>query len=255
MAIEIKFTDVDSGTALDLIEAYARHRKEPVEFFVRTPSIPVTADDVSEDPEENANHDDVPEDPEDYTAPVVAAIPATAPAAAGVALDKGGLPWDERIHAGTKTTTKDGHWKKKKGVDPAEVTRIETELRWQLSQGSTVPGFQAPAAPAAPAPAAVAPAVAPAAPVAPVAPAAPVVAAPAPVAPAAPVVAAPAVGLDFVTFAMDCNRRMKAGMLTQEGLTAVIKQVTGKEGMPFLQSSPTEELEKVKAVLDATFGA
>lgn len=43
--------------------------------------------------------------------------------------DSNGLPWDERIHAGTKTQTQKGEWKKRKGVDAADVKRVEAELR------------------------------------------------------------------------------------------------------------------------------
>jgi len=43
--------------------------------------------------------------------------------------DTDGLPWDERIHAATKTTTQDGRWKKKRGVDAELVMAVESELR------------------------------------------------------------------------------------------------------------------------------
>ena len=48
-------------------------------------------------------------------------------------LDANGLPWDERIHAGTKTKTADGSWKKKRGVDPDVLKEIEQELRDLMS--------------------------------------------------------------------------------------------------------------------------
>jgi hypothetical protein len=53
-------------------------------------------------------------------------LPTSTPS---VTLDKNGLPWDDRIHAGTKTQNKDGSWKAKKGVDAALVTSVEAELR------------------------------------------------------------------------------------------------------------------------------
>jgi len=43
--------------------------------------------------------------------------------------DADGLPWDERIHASTKTTTQDGRWKKKRGVDVELIEVVEAELR------------------------------------------------------------------------------------------------------------------------------
>lgn len=46
-----------------------------------------------------------------------------------VELDKAGLPWDERIHAGSKALKADGYWKAKRGVDPELVKQVEAELR------------------------------------------------------------------------------------------------------------------------------
>ena len=45
------------------------------------------------------------------------------------ALDTAGIPWDERIHAGTKTTVKDGTWKFKPRVDPIFKAGVLSELR------------------------------------------------------------------------------------------------------------------------------
>jgi hypothetical protein len=56
-----------------------------------------------------------------------------APAPNGVMVDANGLPWDVRIHAGTRTQNKDGTWKKKKGVDDATVVAVEGELRAALA--------------------------------------------------------------------------------------------------------------------------
>ena len=45
-------------------------------------------------------------------------------------LDKNNLPWDSRIHAGTKALLADGAWRYKQGVDRAElVPQVEEELR------------------------------------------------------------------------------------------------------------------------------
>lgn len=44
------------------------------------------------------------------------------------ATDKNGLPWDERIHAGTKALNTDGTWKKRRGVDDATVAAVTAEL-------------------------------------------------------------------------------------------------------------------------------
>ena len=72
--------------------------------------------------------------------PVVAADPVTTPE-----LDSAGLPWDERIHAGTKRQNADGSWTLKKGVDKELVAQVIEELK-----GAPVT-TTAPATPAAPA--------------------------------------------------------------------------------------------------------
>lgn len=75
----------------------------------------------------------VPPPPAPPPAPV--AVAPSAPAALttpapGVEVDARGLPWDERIHASTKTKLTDGTWKAKRGInDPALVKRVEDELR------------------------------------------------------------------------------------------------------------------------------
>lgn len=48
---------------------------------------------------------------------------------AGVVLDTNGLPWDERIHASTKTQTQKGEWTKRKGADDKTIGAVLAELR------------------------------------------------------------------------------------------------------------------------------
>lgn len=61
------------------------------------------------------------------TAPTNAVVP-TIPAN-GVDLDAEGLPWDARIHAGSKTKTQKGLWVAKRGLnDAALVARVKAEL-------------------------------------------------------------------------------------------------------------------------------
>lgn len=140
------------------------------------------------------------------TAPVTVAPTASGAApstpASSVELDKNGLPWDERIHAGTKTKLKSGEWKAKKQVDPALVAQVEAELRARVaaSPAPVAPVAAVPAVPAAPAalvvdPAAVFGGAATGVPPAPAIPTAPPVA---PLAPAATV--APSVNADPATF-------------------------------------------------------
>lgn len=86
-----------------------------------------------------------------------------------VELDKNGIPWDERIHAGTKRKNADGTWSLKKGVDKELAAQIIAEYQVAAPTTTTVP-----AAPAAPAK----PGVPPAPPAAPSKPSAPVPPAP-----------------------------------------------------------------------------
>lgn len=118
-------------------------------------------------------------------APSVPAAPST-PAPA-VELDSKGLPWDERIHAGSKAKVKDGSWRAKKEVDPALVATVEAELRASVApSGAPVvqpaatptgwPFAETPAAPGMP-PVAAVPTVPPVAPLPPAVTVAPSVAA------------------------------------------------------------------------------
>ena len=103
-------------------------------------------------------------DPEDapYQQPIDARPPQTkAPAAppqqsdveGGV--DEDGLPWDDRIHASTKTKNANGTWKLKRGVDKDLVRQVRGELFAKQVQPSTpTPAPQQPAPTQTPAPAA-----------------------------------------------------------------------------------------------------
>lgn len=66
------------------------------------------------------------DDDEVYVPLAEVTLVATAPPEPVV--DSNGLPWDERIHASTKTTTADGAWKKKRGVDDETRAAVEAEL-------------------------------------------------------------------------------------------------------------------------------
>lgn len=64
-------------------------------------------------------------------------------------LDSAGLPWDERIHAGTKRQNADGSWTLKKGVDKELVAQVIEELKG--TPVTTTPATPVkPATPAAP---------------------------------------------------------------------------------------------------------
>ena len=89
-------------------------------------------------------------------APAVVTAPLPMPALSAPVMgmttaqvDSSGLPWDARIHSESRATVADGSWRKKRNLDPAVLSAVETQLRTVIA---------APA-PAAPAPAAPAPAV------------------------------------------------------------------------------------------------
>ena len=59
--------------------------------------------------------------------PLTALFPQFAPVPSAK-LDKRGLPWDARIHAGTKSINADGTWRNLKGVDKGLLAAVEAEL-------------------------------------------------------------------------------------------------------------------------------
>lgn len=70
-----------------------------------------------------------------------------------VELDKNGIPWDERIHAGTKRKNADGTWSLKKGVDKELAAQIIAEYQSATPTAPAAPSKpSAPSAPVPPAP-------------------------------------------------------------------------------------------------------
>lgn len=70
------------------------------------------------------------DEPEDDAAPIPEQAFTPGPALVdNDRLDKTGIPWDERIHASTRTKTADGCWKKKRNIDDATVATVEGELK------------------------------------------------------------------------------------------------------------------------------
>lgn len=64
-------------------------------------------------------------------------------------LDSKGLPWDERIHSAAKSHNKDGSWRYRRGVEDAEIQKVEAELRSKMGLASSTPQtFVAPPVPA-----------------------------------------------------------------------------------------------------------
>ena len=73
----------------------------------------------------------------------------------GPDLDADGLPWDARIHAGSKKKNQgDGCWKKKRGIDDETRATVEAELRQVMAvpAAPSEPTAPVPSEPAAPVP-------------------------------------------------------------------------------------------------------
>jgi len=60
-------------------------------------------------------------------------------------VDKNNLPWDERIHAGTKALNADGTWKKRRGVDDATIAAVTAELTGSTPAPTPAPQPETPA--------------------------------------------------------------------------------------------------------------
>ncbi len=153
--------------------------------------------------------------------------------ASGVELDKHGLPWDGRIHAGTKRKNADGSWTAKRGVDPALVASVEAELRQVMG---------------APAAAPLAPVPTPVAPIAPVVTSAPQITAP----PAPAVAPADARGM-FVALVGRASAAIQGQKVTQ----AEVNQCCADAGVPALPllANRLDLVAQVAAHIDALIAA
>lgn len=167
------------------------------------------------------------------TTPGVASSAAVA-SSAGVELDKHGLPWDGRIHAGTKRKNADGSWTAKRGVDPALVATVEAELRQVMGAAPAAPLAQAPVAATVTAPAGSTPTPT-SAPVAAVPPPPPTpVAGAAPSMPAAPSAAPGEVPQDARQQFVGLVGRASAAIQGQKVTQAEVNQICADSGIPAL---------------------
>lgn len=83
-----------------------------------------------------------PPSPPSAPSPAAAAPSTSAPAAPPVSsadVDKNGLPWDERIHSGSRAKVADGSWRMKRGVEPTKIAKVEAELRGQIPAAAPPP--------------------------------------------------------------------------------------------------------------------
>lgn len=143
-----------NSTAFKLTSAEFPSITEPADTAVSaTPLVPPAPSTAAADLFSTA-----PAAPQDgqATQPAVPAPPVPVPSAptAPVAspsladVDSTGLPWDERIHSGTKAKNADGTWRARRGMnDAAKVKEVEAELRALMAlSGSPLSSSTAPSA-------------------------------------------------------------------------------------------------------------
>ena len=76
-------------------------------------------------------------------------VAPTAAFAPGIEVDAQGMPWDNRIHSGSRAKVADGSWRQKRNLDPNLLAQVEGELRATMGLPAPVSpaGAFAPAAP------------------------------------------------------------------------------------------------------------
>lgn len=91
--------------------------------------------------------------PEAALQQAVATPPAPAPAATlpppppGIEVDAQGVPWDTRIHSGSRAKIADGTWRQKRNLDPEVFKAVMDELRQTMGVERRAPQPPAPPAP------------------------------------------------------------------------------------------------------------
>lgn len=185
--------------------------------------------------------------------PMAAPIEHRAPIAAGdIERDKDGIPWDERIHAGSKTKTQAGIWTRRRNLDDATFDAVMAELR-AANTARTMEAAQALSAPAEtsaaeaftpPASVTIPPATVPAPPAAavPTPPAATPAATPAP--------AATGEAPSFVEIMKKVTTGQSSGKLTQSSLQENLAAV-GLDGIAKLATADAGTRAAFAALIDA----
>lgn len=141
-------------------------------------------------------------------------------------LDSAGLPWDERIHSGSKKKNVDGKWKLRKNVDDALVKSVEAENRGAAPTGEIPAFLQNQPAPVAPV---IAPAIVPATLVANATPPAPV-APPAPTAPLAVQPQAP-IARDFSGLMLQISKLFASKQITPDYPNTIVQRINAGFGV------------------------
>lgn len=74
------------------------------------------------------------------------------PASTTADRDSAGIPWDERIHASTKTKTANGNWTRRRNTDDAVFNAVMAELKGGAKEATAQEAFTNPTPSAVPAP-------------------------------------------------------------------------------------------------------
>lgn len=124
MSIKVDIDTTDATTAIETLAAHAAANNVSVEVL---PPVTVSVDYSTETPSININHASI----DDAGNVSVSFTPATT----DTHLDSSGLPWDARIHAGSRERNTDGSWRvrrRPKDTDQdawdATLARVTAEL-------------------------------------------------------------------------------------------------------------------------------
>lgn len=146
-------------------------------------------------------------------------------AASATERDSEGIPWDERIHASTKTTNKDGTWTRRRNTPDATFDAVMAELKAANTQrtldaAAAMTTAPAVAVPVPPTPSVPAPPTSAESPAPSPAPAAPAASSSAPAVPAPPTAAS-----SFPQIMMKVTKAQTAGKVTPEAIKNLLMSI------------------------------
>ena len=145
MGIRIEVTDLENTERSALIKA-AKFMLEFAGYSVEATSPAPAPAAVAPAPAQHVWPEDLPADnglPVQDAEPKVTNVFVMPPQAPGIEVDASGMPWDNRIHSGSRAKVADGSWRQKRNLDPNVLAQVEGELR-------TTMGLPFPVIPAAP---------------------------------------------------------------------------------------------------------
>ena len=148
MSVKIEISDLGGTSKGDLIKV-AKFMLEFAGYSDSVPAAPVAAT-VPTPPTPPAHV--WPED--DGGVVDVTPVPAPPPPP-GIEVDAMGVPWDARIHSGSRARVADGSWRQKRNLDPNVLAQVEGELRQTMglpapASGATSSVTTVPSLPIAP---------------------------------------------------------------------------------------------------------